>query len=125
MTWIEHVKQHQQTHGCSYKQALKDAKHTYKNKQKRVVQGRGQTDEYLNINDNKLNIAAWLFIGSVTFALINVILAMLDSMNLLRRRVQPDEMRVIRARVEQEMMQLRNNQIAPAPVPAPQADDNV
>ena len=29
-SWIEHVKAHQAKHGVSYKQAMADAKHTYK-----------------------------------------------------------------------------------------------
>lgn len=29
--WIEHVKQYQQSHGCSYREAMSKAKDSYKN----------------------------------------------------------------------------------------------
>lgn len=47
--WLLHVKKYQFKNGCSYKDALKGAKHTYK----RNITGNGKTDKKISIQELK------------------------------------------------------------------------
>lgn len=114
MSWIEHVKQYQKEHGCSYKEALIGAKGTYKKTKgaglraiARKMHGKGceitGSGNYQTVLQN--NLIEWSFASLVILIAIAVIIDCLGPAQPRNRQIAPELLQQVRRNVQQQLIQ--------------------